>query len=265
MANENAAADAGAFRSTQPVVRKIGLADLKEALSLGFADFKAMPTHLVYLFIIYPFVMIIVARGFAGYEVLPVVFPLIAGYTLIGPLVATATYELSRRRELGLELSRRQAFAFFRLPAAASIATLGALLMAIYFAWLAVALALYQANFGWVAPVSIPDFARQIFTTGPGWTLIIVGSAVGFIFAVVVFALSVVSFPMLVDKNIGVVRAVQTSVRAVRENPVTLGIWGVLVAALLLLGSLPFFVGLAVVLPTLGHATWHLYRRVVEQ
>lgn len=265
MANENAAADAGTFRSTQPVIRKIGTADLKEALSLGFADFKAMPTHLVFLFIIYPILMIIVARSFAGYDVLPAVFPLIAGYTLIGPLAATATYEMSRRREAGLEMSRRQAFAFIRLPGIGSIAVLGALLMAIYFGWLAAALALYQANFGWVAPVSIPDFARQIFTTGPGWTVIVVGSALGFIFALIVFALSVVSFPMLVDKNVGVVRAVQTSVRAVRANPLTLGIWGVLVAGLLLLGSLPFFVGLAVALPTLGHATWHLYRRVVEQ
>ena len=145
-----------------------------------------------------------------------------------------------------------------------SVAALGALLMAVYFVWLGSALALYKVNFGWVAPTSIPDFARQIFTTSSGWSLIIVGSGVGFVAAVVVFTLSVVSFPMLLDKNVGVVRAVQTSIRAVLANPVTMGLWGVVVAVLLLLGSLPFFVGLAVVLPTLGHATWHLYRRVVE-
>ena len=264
MANEMGAVDAGALQPARPVVRKIGTADLKEALSLGFADFKAMPTHLIYLFIIYPIVMVIVARSFAGYEVLPAVFPLLAGYTLIGPLGALATYELSRRRELGLESSRRLAFNFFRLPSMGSVAALGALLMAVYFLWLAAALALYKFTFGWVAPASIPDFARQIFTTSSGWTLIIVGSGVGFVAAVVVFSLSVVSFPMLLDRNVGVVKAVQTSLRTVLANPVTMGLWGFVVAFLLLLGSLPFFVGLAVVLPTLGHATWHLYRRVVE-
>ena len=264
MANEKAAVDAGAFQPARPVVRKIGTADLKAALSLGFADFKAMPTHLFFLFIIYPVVMVLVARSFAGYEVLPAVFPLLAGYTLIGALGAVATYELSRRRELGLDSSRRLVFEFFRLPSMRSVAALGALLMAVYFVWLGSALALYKVNFGWVAPTSIPDFARQIFTTSSGWSLIIVGSGVGFVAAVVVFTLSVVSFPMLLDKNVGVVRAVQTSIRAVLANPVTMGLWGVVVAVLLLLGSLPFFVGLAVVLPTLGHATWHLYRRVVE-
>lgn len=264
MAKEKAAADAGTIQPARPVVRKIGTADLKEALSLGFADFKAMPTHLVFLFIIYPIVMVIVARSFAGYEVLPAVFPLLAGYTLIGPLGAVATYEMSRRREQGLESSRRLAFEFFRLPSMPSVAALGALLMAVYFVWLGAALALYIFNFGWVTPASIPDFARQIFTTSSGWTLIVVGSGVGFIAAVIVFTLSVVSFPLLLDKNVGVVQAVQTSIRAVLANPVTMGIWGIVVAFLLLLGSLPFFVGLAVVLPTLGHATWHLYRRVVE-
>lgn len=264
MATEKAAVDAGVLPTARPIVRKIGTADLKKALSLGFADFKAMPTHLAFLVIIYPIVMVIVARSVAGYEVLPAVFPLLAGYTLIGPLGAVVTYELSRRRELGLDSSRRLAFEFFRLPSLRSVASLGALLMAVYFVWLGAALALYKFNFGWVAPTSIPDFARQIFTTSSGWTLIIVGSGVGFVAAVVVFTLSVVSFPMLLDKNVGVVTAVKTSVRAVLANPVTMGIWGLVVAFLLLLGSLPFFVGLAVVLPTLGHATWHLYRRVVE-
>jgi len=118
-------------------------------------------------------------------------------------------------------------------------------------------------NFGDAVPGSVGEFASQVFTTGEGWTLIFVGTWAGFLFAVVVFALSVVSFPILLDRNVGVIVAVQTSVRAVIANPVTMGIWGFIVAALLFLGSLPFFVGLAVALPVLGHATWHLYRKVV--
>ena len=137
------------------------------------------------------------------------------------------------------------------------------MLMAIYFAWLTAAQFIYSLGFGSAVPESLADFARQVFTTPAGWMLIVVGSGTGFVFAVVVFTLSVVSFPMLLDRNVGVKLAVQTSIRAVFANPVTMAMWGVIVAGVLLLGSLPFFVGLAVALPVLGHATWHVYRKVV--
>ncbi len=265
MANEKSIADAGAYGFTKPNVRKIGTADLKDALAKGLDDFKAMPTHVVFLCLIYPIVTLIFARTYAGYEVLPLVFPLLAGYTLIGPLVATGMYELSRRREEGLDISRGHAFDVLRSPSIRSIATLGVVLMAIYFAWLFAAWAIYELNFGSAAPASIEEFARQVFTTPAGWTLIIGGSCVGFLFAVVVLTLSVVSFPLLLDRNVGVMTAMQTSVRAVLANPMTMAIWGFIVAVALLIGSLPLFVGLSVVMPVLGHATWHLYRKVVER
>ncbi len=247
----------------RPDVCSIDIADIRDALRSGLDDFKAMPTHLAFLCLIYPIVTLVFARLYAGYEVLPLVFPLLAGYTLIGPLVAIGMYELSRRREQGLNISRVHAFAVFRFPSFRSIAILGVLLMVIYFVWLAVAQTIYRLNFGDAVPGSVGEFASQVFTTGEGWTLIFVGTWAGFLFAVVVFALSVMSFPMLLDRNVGIIVAVQTSVRAVIVNPVTMGIWGFIVAALLFLGSLPFFVGLAVALPVLGHATWHLYRKVV--
>ena len=265
MANEKSIANVGAYGSTKPNVRRIGTADLIDALARGLDDFKAMPTHLVFLCLIYPIVTLIFARIYAGYEVLPLVFPLLAGYTLIGPLVATGMYELSRRREEGLDISRGHAFDVFRSPSIGSIATLGVVLMAIYFAWLGAAWAIYEAIFGNAAPTSIEEFARQVFTTPAGWTLIIGGSSAGFLFAVVVLTLSVVSFPLLLDRDVGVMTAMQTSVRAVLANPLTMAIWGLIVAVALLIGSLPLFVGLSVVMPVLGHATWHLYRKVVER
>jgi uncharacterized membrane protein len=103
-----------------------------------------------------------------------------------------------------------------------------------------------------------------VLFTGPGWNLILVGNLVGLLFAVVVLVISVVSFPLLLDRDVGAAVAVLTSVRAVLANPVTMGLWGLIVAALLFVGSLPLFLGLTVVLPVLGHATWHLYRKVVE-
>ncbi len=262
MTNGQAITDGDAIPA-QPVVRKIGVADLKDALAGGFADFNAMPTHLLFLCIIYPIVTLIAARIYAGYEALPLVFPLLAGYTLIGPLVATGIYELSRRREQGLGTSRARAFDVLRSPSILAIATLGAGLMAVYFAWLGAAWAIYVLNFGSAAPTSILGFVDQVFTTSAGWTLIIVGSGVGFLFATLAFTISVISFPMLLDRDVGIVMAVQTSIRAVLANPITMGMWGFIIAGTLFIGALPVFVGLAVALPVIGHAAWHLYRKVV--
>ncbi len=264
MAGENSIADGSTYKSEQPVIHTIGFADLKDVLVKGLADFNAMPTHLVFMCLIYPTVMLIAARVYAGYEVVWLVFPLLAGYTLIGPIVATGMYELSRRRELGLDFSRRKAFHVLQRHAARSIGKLGGLLMVIYFAWLWASWIIYEKYFGAALPTSVTDFAVQVFTTPAGWSLITVGTAVGLVFAIVVLALSVVSFPMLIDRDVGLGLAIQTSIRAVIANPVMMMAWGLIVTYALLIGSLPFFVGLAVVLPVLGHATWHLYRKVVE-
>ncbi len=265
MANDGLIADEGGASSARPTIHNITPADLWDAMAKGLADFMAMPTHIVFLCVIYPIVTLVMARVFAGYDVLPLVFPLLAGYTLIGPLIAIGMYELSRRRELGLDTSRAHAFDVLRYPSIRSIALLGLVLMLIYFCWLGIALGIYNSVFEGVVPDSIGGFAHQIFSTSAGWTLIVVGSGAGFIFSVIVLALSVVSFPMLLDRNVGVIVAVQTSIRAVAANPVTMGLWGLIVAAVLFVGSLPFFVGLAVALPVLGHATWHLYRKAVAR
>ena len=145
-----------------------------------------------------------------------------------------------------------------------SIAALGVLLMAIFLVWLGIARQIYIANFGYAPPESISQFAHNVLFTPAGWNLIIVGNIVGFVLAVVVLAISVVSFPMLIDRDVGVGTAVFTSVRAVLANPINMALWGLIVAALLFVGSLPLFLGLVIVLPVLGHATWHLYRKVVE-
>jgi len=245
-------------------VRKINFADLKDALALGLDDFRAMPSHAVFLCLIYPIVGFALARMVLGYNVLPLLFPLAAGFALIGPFAALGLYEMSRRREQGLDVSWRHALDVFRSPSIGAIVVLGLLLVAIFLVWIAVAQAIYVANFGYQPAASMPDFVNQILTTPAGWSLIIVGNGIGFLFAVVVLTVSVVSFPLLLDRDVGAAGAVLTSVRAVLANPLMMTVWGLIVAALLAVGSLPFFFGLAVVMPVLGHSTWHLYRKVIE-
>ncbi len=248
-----------------PVVHKIDTADLRDALARGFADFMMMPTHLIILCVVYPVVGLFFARLTFGYEILPILFPLVSGFSLIGPLAATGLYELSRRREQGLDNSWWHVFDVVRSPSIHAIVTLGVVMALIFVAWLFAAQAIYELYFGTVETTSISEFARQTMTTPAGWKLIIVGCGVGFLFAVVVLAISVVSLPMLLDRNVGVVTAVRTSVRAVLANPKTMAIWGLIVAGALVVGSLPLFIGLAIVLPVLGHSTWHLYRKLVER
>jgi uncharacterized membrane protein len=247
-----------------PQVRKIGLTDLKDALARGVDDFLAMPSHAVFLCLIYPVVGFVAARLVLGANVLPLLFPLAAGFALVGPLAALGLYEMSRRREQGLDVSWKHALDIRHSPSLAAIMVLGLLLVAIFLVWIAVAQGIYVATFGYVPAASMPDFINQVFTTPQGWTLAIVGNFVGFLFAAVVLTLTVVSFPLLLDRDVGAAVAILTSVRAVMANPVTMAMWGLIVAAMLLIGSLPAFLGLAVVVPILGHATWHLYRKVVE-
>lgn len=244
-------------------VRKIGTADLIAALNDGVRDFKLMPTYLVLLALIYPIVGLIAARASLGNGVLPLIFPLISGFALVGPLAAVGLYELSRRRQAGLDTNWTHVFDVLKSKSIGTIVALGALLLVIFVSWLVVALQLSNAILGGPVGNGITSFLGTVLTTRTGWTLIVVGNAVGGMFAVITLMISAVSFPLALDRNVSFGTAVLTSIKAVTTNPVTMGLWGAIVAGALVLGALPFFVGLAVVMPILGHATWYLYKRVV--
>ncbi|HXX03142.1 MAG TPA: DUF2189 domain-containing protein [Xanthobacteraceae bacterium] len=251
-------------QAVRPVVRRITPADLLQALNRGLDDFLAMPSHAIFLCVIYPLLGLWLISLASGYSMLPLAFPLAAGFALIGPIAAIGLYELSRRREAGLDDATSHAFDVWYSPSLGAIVLLGLLLMAIFLIWLAVAEAIYVANFGYAAPTSVSQFVTDVLTTPAGWRLIVAGTGVGFLFAVLVLTIGAVSFPLLLDRDVGAAVALYTSIRVVLANPLTMALWGFIVAALLVIGSLPFFLGLAVVMPVLGHATWHLYRRAVE-
>lgn len=244
-------------------IRKITMADLRDALRLGVEDFKAMPSHLIFLGLIYPLLGLVLASFAFGYDVLPLLYPLVSGFALVGPLAGIGLYELSRRRELGQDPSWRDAFEVLRSPSIGSIVALGVVLVVVFLAWMLAAKAVYGAVFGAAPIASYADLLREIVTTPRGWTLILVGNAVGGAFAALVLLVSVIGFPAILDRHLGVGEAIAVSARAVMANPVEMAIWGAIVAALVVLGSLPLFVGLAIVMPILGHATWHLYRKLV--
>lgn len=246
-----------------PEIRRLDLSDLRYALARGWGDFWAMPSHLFFMGLIYPVIGMFLGRLVVDNNIMPLLFPLAAGFALLGPLAAIGLYEISKRRERSLEVHWREAFAVLHAPSLGAIIALAGVLVALFLSWLASAQAIYQGLFGYGVQASIPDFIHQVLTTEAGHRLILLGCGVGFLHALAVLVISVVSFPMLVDRDVGGAVAVATSVRVVLANPLIMAVWGVVLAGGLVLGSLAFFVGLAVVIPVLGHASWHLYRRAV--
>lgn len=251
------------LHSPPPDIRRITLTDLRDVLAKGIDDFTAFRTDVIFVCVFYPLAGLVLARLAFGYNLLPLVFPLASGFALIGPFVAVGLNEMSRRREAGRQVTWADAIGVVRVPAFGAIVILGLLLMGLFLLWLLAAWAIYVITLGPVPPASVGSFLRDVFTTNAGWIMIGAGVGVGFLFALLALAISVVSFPLLLDRDTGVDTAIMTSVRAVITNPVPMAGWGLIVAGALLLGSVPFFLGLIVVMPVLGHATWHLYREVV--
>lgn len=251
-------------------VNRIEIADLTAALRAGVDDFKAMPMHLLPLMLIYVVAGLIAVRWAMGNDLLPLLFPLVSGFALVGPIAAVALYELSKRREANGNISWvsaptrfREAAGVLKSPAIGTIMLLSMMLLVLLGLWLWSASLLYAALFAVAEPASLRGFISDVVATPAGWKLIVYGNAIGFVFAVVVLMVSAVSFPLALDRNVSFGVAVATSIAAFRKNPVTMLVWGVIIAGLLVLGTLPLLVGLALVMPVLGHATWHLYRRVV--
>jgi uncharacterized membrane protein len=248
-----------------PKLRAIEPTDCFAALAEGFDDAAEMPTYPAFLGLFYALAGLTLVSITSFVNALELAFPLAAGFALLGPAVAVGLYEMSRRRELGLEPGWRDAFAVVRSPALPSILALGVILFALFAAWIGIAELLYLRIYGPEPPAAAIPFLREVLTTGRGWLLMCLGGSIGFCFAALALCLSLISFPLMLERHVGLVTAVDASLRLSRKSPVAVALWGLIVAAALVVASIPLFIGLAVAIPTLGHATWRLYRRAIER
>jgi len=247
-----------------PKTRRLEMADIGAALRAGWDDFLAGRSDVMFLVLVYP-VAGLVLVGFALHmQLLPLLLPLVMGFALLGPVAAVGLYEMSRRREAGQSATWLDGLGVVRSPRFGAVLVLGVYLAALFIGWMVTAHAIYGWTLGPEAPASVPAFLSVIATTPAGWTMALVGTAVGFCFALAALAVSVVSFPMLLDRNVSVAVAVATSTHLLRENPRVVLSWGALIGGALVIGAIPLLLGLVVVLPVLGHASWHFYRRAVE-
>ncbi len=247
-----------------PDVLPLTTRDIRDALRKGVDDFGAVRSDVMFICLLYPVIgAMLVALAF-NMNLLHVVFPVAAGFALLGPAAAVGLYEVSRQREEGREASWLTAFDVLGSPNFAAIVALGLYVAALFLAWIVIAHAIWLVTLGPVPQDTPGDFLRQVFTTGAGWAMLVLGMAVGFCFALAVLATGAMSFPLLLDRSVGVPTALATSWKVFLANPRVMLTWGFVVAALLVVGSIPFFLGLIIVFPVLGHATWHLYRKAVR-
>lgn len=245
-----------------PVVRAISLGDVAEALIEGVRDFQAAPLYGMALGAIYCAAGIIIVLSVTTLGMGYLAYPLAAGFALIGPFVAVGFYEISRKREAGQSAS----FADIRraMTSRGEIGWMAFVTLFIFIMWMYQARFLMALFFGLNASfTTLRQFLTTVLTTNEGLIFLLVGNVSGAILSLVLFSLTVVSFPLLLDRDLDCVTAMITSVRAVATSPVPLIGWAIAIVALLIVSALPFFLGLIVVLPVLGHATWHLYRRII--
>ena len=253
----------GSDANETPVVQTLTMQDLWACLRAGCRDFLETRADAVFVVLIYPIAGLLMFGIGLNKDLIPLLAPLVAGFALIGPVAAVGLYEISRKRETGGSAHWLDALGVFRSPSFGAILALGFYLVMLLLIWLMVAQSLYAQTLGPEPPASFRSFMTEVLTTGAGWSMIIFGTAIGFVFALIALAVSVVSFPLLLDRKVGLPVAVVTSVRVLRHNPGVILGWGFIVAAMLVLGAIPLLLGLIVVMPILGHATWHLYRRAV--
>jgi len=245
-----------------PVVRRVTAVDIAEALSAGLRDFQALPFYGLAFGALYAAGGIAILLCLTAFGLVYLAYPLAAGFALIGPFVAIGLYELSRRRESGQEISLRGIWATVRSRSEIgwmAFVTLFVFVIWMYQVRLMIALLLgLNASFS-----SLQQFIAVVLTTNEGLMFLVIGNAVGAALSLILFSLTVVSFPLLLDRDVDFVTAMVTSVRSVVTSPVPMIGWAAVIVVLLIVSIMPYFLGLLVTLPVLGHATWHLYRRIV--
>jgi len=249
-------------RPQEPVIRRIGVSDLVDALAEGIRDFQTYPAYGLFFGAIYTLGGLAILGCAVWWDLLYLVYPLAAGFALVGPFVAVGLYEVSRTRELGQRPSWRAVFGAILSQGGKEISWMAFVTVFLFIVWMYQVRLLIAVFFGLHG---LPDgsFPGILFTTPEGLAFLAVGHVIGGILATVTFSLTVVSFPLLLDREVDFVTAMITSVRSVVSNPLPMIGWAVCVSLMLLIGALPLFLGIAVVLPVLGHTTWHLYRKLV--
>ncbi|GGE90339.1 DUF2189 domain-containing protein [Stappia taiwanensis] len=244
-------------------VNRITFNEIVDALGLGMRDFRRAPVYGLFFGGVYALGGIIVLLSASALNMSYLSYPLAVGFGLIGPFVAVGLYEVSRRLETGQRLDWSGVLGVIWEQRRRELAWMAFVVLFVQIMWMYQVRLLLALFLGFQSFASFPAFLEVVVTTPEGLMFLLVGNVIGAALSVVLFSLTVVSFPMLLDREVDFITAMITSVRSVVTSPVPMIGWALIITVTLLISMLPFFVGLVVTLPILGHATWHLYRRLV--
>lgn len=257
------ASEAPTYRKP-PVVRPVTTADIRAALSSGLDDFRAAPLYGAFFGAIYAVAGILIVLAVTRFHMPWLGYPLAAGFALLGPFVAVGTYEVSRRIEAGTPLSWSGVLGVMLAQRGREFSWLAFVTLFVFLIWMYQVRLLLALFLGFKSFASFSEFVQIVLTTPEGLMFLAVGHVVGAALALGVFSLTVVSFPLLLDRDVDFITAMITSVKAVTTSPVPMLGWGAIVALTLMVAAVPMFLGLLIALPVLGHTTWHIFRRLVE-
>ena len=246
-----------------PEVNALSIADLKICLAKGLSDFKRAPMFGLFFGGIFAFGGILIVQSFYVWDKGWMIYPMIVGFPLIGPFIAVGLYEVSRRLEQGEPLLWNEILSVISLQKGRQIPYMAFVMLFIFWVWMYQIRLLIAIILGRMSFSSWDSFINIITTTPEGWTFVIVGHIVGACFALLLFSVTVVSIPLIMDRDIDFVTGMITSVKTVMKSPIVLICWGIFIAATLFISAVPLFLGLLISLPVLGHTSWHIYKRAV--
>jgi uncharacterized membrane protein len=246
-----------------PEILELDLSDLRVSLAAGWRDFRRAPTYGLFFAAVY------VLGGWliwwASTTEGQIWWTIIAGagFPILGPFIACGFYEVSRRLEMGEALDWGGVLGAVARQKDRQIPTMAAIIVVFFLFWNFLAHMIFALFLGTATLTNISS-SIEVFLTSEGLSMLAVGTAVGAVFAGILFALTVVSLPLLMDRDVDFITAMIASWSLVMANPRVMLIWAVLIAVGLFAGMVTAFLGLFVALPLFGHATWHLYRRALE-
>lgn len=248
-----------------PIVRAVTVSEIVESLAEGMRDFQSAPAYGLVFGGLYAAGGLLIMLSVFALGVPYLAYPLAAGFALVGPFIGVGLYEVSRRRETGEPLSWSAVFTTIFAQGRRELGWMAFVTLFIFIVWMYQIRLLIALMLGLKSFSSLQEFLVVVTTTPEGWLFLIIGHIFGAVLSLVLFSVTVVSFPLLLDRDVDFVTAMITSVRAVVASPGPMIGWAAVVVILMIVACLPAFLGLLVVLPVLGHATWHLYRRIVAK
>jgi uncharacterized membrane protein len=250
--------------SPMPKVKALTFEQLEKAVSRGIADFVAKPMFGLVIGGTCAFFGIAIVACIRWLNIPWMIYPFAIGFPLIGPFLAVGLYEVSRRLQTGEEVTWGAVISRMWVQRGRELSWMAFVVLFVMWVWVYQVRLLMALFLGMKSFSTIDAFIKVLMTTTEGWLFLGIGHLVGAVLAIIMFSITVISIPLLMEKELDIVTAMITSLKVVLASPVIMVGWGIAVTLLVIMASLPMFLGLIIVLPVLGHTTWHIYKKTVE-